>query len=285
MSVLHLIRDGVSTAAELAVLLFLTPIGDATAEPIRSTPAAQVMDTKTRGNAAAPELRPLHLVDAAFGMRLLGPLADVRVVQSLRNDGERAIDLGSQLPSAASDADSVSIRRDGRSLDLLAGSSCGGDDDPNAGHVRAGIDEVIADLMQLPPGQRATIEITATEALQPAGLAWRIDLPATVVPIEAQALVVHQPDGNYLVVVPPHGARGSATVTLRPADSPAKQWDLGPAHSGAAYVIPIGDDRTLPGLAAGAAELELRSTHLVHWRTLPVSLRDGGHSTLARSTH
>jgi len=285
MSALHLIRDGMSIAAQLAALLFITPIGVATAAEIRApTPAVQAANASQPTVAASPNLRPLHLVDGAFDVRLLGPLAGMRVLQSLRNDSAQTIDLGTQLPPIASDVDTVSVHRDGRSIELLAGSSCGGDDDPNAGHAHAELDEIIADLMQLPPGQRATIEITATERLQPAGRAWRVELPATVVPVRAQALVVRQPESNYVVIVPPYDALGSATLTLRSTDSPSQQWTLGPTHPGLAYVIPVGDDQALRGLLAGAAELELRSAYAVHWTTLPIFPRDGRQPTLARST-
>jgi hypothetical protein len=286
MSALHLMRDGMITAAELLALLLIAPVGAATAAETTLQPAA------TRTTAARPAAPPpiaetpaerqLHLVDAALEMRFLGLLADVRVVQTVRNDTARTVDLGTHLPATETSVDSLSITRDGRSLTLLGGADCGGDDDPHAGHARASEDEAIADLMQLPPGRQATVEVAATDTLQPAGLDWSITLPATVAPIRAQALLVAQANGGHVVVIPPAGATGVATITLRPVSGPARSIGLGGVRPGVAYVLRMADAEALPPLAQGAIELEVVSGHDVHWTTLAVGSRRSGSTTLVR---
>jgi len=283
MSALHLIRDGMITAAELLALLLIAPVGPAAAAETTLQPAA-TRTAAARSGAPSPTAaeRRLHLVDAALEMRFLGLLADVRVVQTVRNDTARTLDLGTHLPSTEASVDRLSITRDGRSLALLGGTDCGGDDDPDAGHVRASEDEAIADLMQLPPGRQATVEVAATDTLQPAGLAWSIYLPATVAPLRAQALLVSQANGGHVVVVPPADASGVATVTLRPASGPARSVELGRVRAGVAYVVPLADAHTLVSLAEGAIELEVVSGHDVYWTTLAVAPRQSGSTTLAR---
>jgi hypothetical protein len=286
MSALHLLRDGMITAAEFLALLLIAPAGAAAAAETTLQPAATRTTaarsvTPTYTAETAPERR-LHLVDAALEMRFLGLLADVRVVQTMRNDTAQTIDLATRLPATEASVDSLSITRDGRSLSLLGGADCGGDDDPDAGHVRASEDEAIADLMQLPPGRQATVEVAATDTLQPAGLAWSITLPATVAPIRAQALLVSQANGGHVVVVPPADASGVATVTLRPASGPARSVELGRVRAGVAYVVPLAAAEALASLTEGAIELEVVSGHDVHWTTLAVAPRQSGSTTLAR---
>lgn len=288
MSALHLMRDGMITAAELLALLLIAPVGAAAAAESTLQPAATRTTTARPAVptpvAKTPAERQLHLVDAALEMRFLGLLADVRVVQTVRNDTERTVDLGTHLPATEASVDSLSITRDGRSLALLGGADCGGDDDPDAGHVRASEDEAIADLMQLPPGRQATVEVAATDTLQPAGLAWSITLPATVAPIRAQALLVAQPNGGHVVVIPPAEATGVATITLRPASGPARSIGLGRVRAGVAYVVPLADAEALASLDEGAIELEVVSGHDVHWTTLAVASRQSGSTTLARAS-
>jgi len=286
MSALHLMRDGMITAAELLALLLIAPVGAATAAETTLQPAA-TRTTATRPAAPTPIAetpaeRQLHLVDAALEVRFLGLLADVRVVQTVRNDMARTVDLGMHLPATESSVDSLSITRDGRSLALLGGADCGGDDDPDAGHVRATEDEAIADLMQLPPGRQATVEVAATDTLQPAGLAWSITLPATVAPVREQALLVAQGNGGHVVVIPPADATGVATVTLRPASGPARSVELGRVRAGVAYVVPLAAAEALASLAEGAIELEAVSGHDVRWTTLAVASRRSGSTTLVR---
>ncbi|HQR19922.1 MAG TPA: hypothetical protein PLE54_04320 [Burkholderiaceae bacterium] len=284
MSTLHLIRDGMSTAAELAALLFMAPIGTATAADLQgAVPAAQIAPAAEVAPPRPPALRPLHLVDGAFEMRLLGLLADLRVTQTVRNDTATTVDLGRHLPAASDGVDSVSVTRDGRSLELLDGG-CGNVDVPDTGHARPGADEVIAELMQLPPGQRATIDVVATETLRPAGHAWRVALPATVAPMRPQALLIDQPEGGYVVVIPPT-ATGAATVTLRPADAPSRQYALGTVEAGSAYVIPVTAAEVTAQLAAGAVEIEVHADGAVLWTTLPIVGRDAGAAKLADTAH
>lgn len=288
MSALHLMRDGMITAAELLALLLIAPVGAAAAAESTLQPAATRTTTARPAVptpvAKTPAERQLHLVDAALEMRFLGLLADVRVVQTVRNDTARTVDLGTHLPAMEASVDSLSITRDGRSLALLGGADCGGDDDPDAGHVRASDDEAIADLMQLPPGRQATVEVAATDTLQPAGHAWSITLPATVAPVRAQALLVAQPKGGHVVVVPPADASGVATITVRPASGPARSIGLGRVRAGVAYVVPLADAEALASLAEGAIELEVVSGHDVHWTTLAVASRQSGSTTLARAS-
>jgi len=286
MSALHLMRDGMITAAELLALLLVAPVGAAAAAETTLQPAA-TRTKAARSGAPTPIAettteRRLHLVDAALEMRFLGLLADVRVVQTVRNDTAQTLDLGTHLPATETSVDSLSITRDGRSLVLLGGADCGGDDDPDAGHVRASEDEAIADLMQLPPGRQATVEVAATDTLQPAGLAWSITLPATVAPIRAQALLVAQANGGHVVVIPPADATGLATVTLRPASGPARSVELGRVRAGVAYVVPLADAEALRPLAQGAIEFEVVSGPDAYWTTLAVTPRQSSSTTLAR---
>jgi hypothetical protein len=286
MSALHLIRDGMITAAELLALLLVAPVGAAAAAETTLQPAA-TRTTATRSGAPnpiadSPAERRLHLVDAALEMRFLGLLADVRVIQTVRNDTARTVDLGTHLPATEASVDSLSITRDGRSLALLGGTDCGGEDDPNAGHVSASEDEAIADLMQLPPGRQATVEVAATDTLQPAGLAWSITLPATLAPIRAQALLVAQANGGHVVVIPPADATGVATVTMRPSSGPARSVELGRVRAGVAYVVPLANVEALAPLAQGAIEFEVVSGHDVYWTTLAVTPRQSSSATLAR---
>jgi hypothetical protein len=277
MSALHLIRDGMITAAELLALLLVAPVGAAAAAETTLQPAA-TRTTATRSGAPnpiadSPAERRLHLVDAALEMRFLGLLADVRVIQTVRNDTARTVDLGTHLPATEASVDSLSITRDGRSLALLGGTDCGGEDDPDAGHVSASEDEAIADLMQLPPGRQATVEVAATDTLQPAGLAWSITLPATLAPIRAQALLVAQANGGHVVVIPPADATGVATVTMRLSSGPARSVELGRVRAGVAYVVPLANVEALAPLAQGAIEFEVVSGHDVYWTTLAVLAR------------
>lgn len=278
MAALQLLRDGAAIAAELAALLFLAQLPPAAA----AEPA---------GAAAAPEsvararLTALHVTDAAFEVRLLGVLADLRVVQTVRNDGPLRVDLGSHLPAVAQNVDELAIARSGRMVDLVGSSACDGDDvdynddgdDPDSGHVRTDDDEARADLLQLLPGQRATVAVSATETMEPWGEAWRLRMPATIASPAAQVRVVSHSGAPALVIVPPADAAGVGTLTVRPDNSPARTVRLGRVMPGFAHVIPLG--------AAGAREsatleLEIVSATRVQWITLstpasPVTLAHG----------
>jgi hypothetical protein len=282
MTALSLLRDGISTAAELAALLFLAPIAAATAAESRALPPPAAVDGATAATRTAEAaLRPLHLVEGAVEMRLLGLLADLRVVQTVHNQSAQPVDLGTRLLAAGDSVDSIAVVRDGYAIELLTGGDCGGEDEAQAGHARADVDERVAELTRLPPGQRATIAITSTETLQPAGQAWRVALPVTAAPIRAQALLVSEPQGHYVVVVPPADAVGSATVTLRPAGAPSQQVRFGPVDPGTAYVIPAASAQALAGLHAGAIELEIHGAREVQWTTLPIVPRRPGAATFA----
>ena len=191
MSALHLLRDGAALAAEFAALLFLTPISAIAAEPAQST-AAVTRDAERATPASG--LRALHVTDAALELRLLGLLADVRVMQTVRNDTALRVDLGARLPAVTESVDELSVIRDGRVTDLLDGSrsACGEDDDPDAGRAQGDADEARADALQLMPGQHAIVAIAAIESLEPAGDAFRVALPATIAALGPQARVVRR---------------------------------------------------------------------------------------------
>ncbi len=75
MSALQVVIDGFLTAAELVALLFVSPV----------SAAEQPSVGHTRSAPAYERVRDLHLVSTAFDVRLLGSLADVRVIQEFRN--------------------------------------------------------------------------------------------------------------------------------------------------------------------------------------------------------
>ena len=189
MSALHLPRDGAALAAEFAALLFLTPIGAVAAEPAQ--PTASVARDAERTTPSS-RLQALHVTNAALELRLLGLLADVRVMQTVRNDTAIRVDLGARLPAVTASVDELAVIRDGRVTDLLDGSGngCAEDDDPDAGRAQGDADEARADALQLMPGQHAIVAIAATETLEPAGDAYRVALPATIAALGPQARVV-----------------------------------------------------------------------------------------------
>jgi hypothetical protein len=289
MSALHLIRDGASAAAELIALLFMAPFTAATAAetvPPMKAPAAAV--ARSDVTAPAPEwlaARDLHVVGATLDVRLLGLLADVRVVQTVRNDALQAVDLAARLPATHESYESLSIARAGRRIQLSADpDGCGGDeDDPHVGHVQMALDESLADLLHLPPGQRATIDVGTTATLERLSGAYRFRLPDTLAPLEAQAMLVEQPAGVYLIIVAPAKSEGFATLTLRPASGLGRNISLGHTTAGSAIVVPLADADALVQLANGAIELELRNGDRVLWMTLPSTVRSDSAATLARA--
>ncbi|HTN49501.1 MAG TPA: hypothetical protein VMK32_08735 [Burkholderiaceae bacterium] len=259
MPALQVLRDGAAIAAELAALLFLTPMPAVAGESNAADASRPV---------TASRLPALHVTDAAFDVQLLGLLADLRIVQSVRNDGPTRVDLGAHLPAVAESVDALAITRDGRTTDLLAGTACGGDEDPDAGHALADDDEARADLMQLLPGQFVTVAVSATETLQPWGDAYRLALPATIAAPAAQLRLVARSGGRALLVIPPAGADGVATLTLRPDAAPARVIRLGRITPGFAHVVPLldGDAARTPGTTA--IELEIVAPTQVQWMTL-----------------
>ncbi len=270
MSALHLLRDG-ALAAEFAALLFLTPIGAVAAEPAQPT-AAVTPDTERA--TPSSRLQALHVTDAALELRLLGLLADVRVMQTVRNDTANRVDLGAHLPAVTDSVDELAVIRDGRVTDLLdgSGSACGEDDDPDAGRAQGDADEARADALQLMPGQHATVAIAATETLEPAGDAFQVALPATIAALGPQARVVDQVGGATLVVIPPEGASGIVTVTLRPASAPSRTVRLGRTAPGVALVVPL-QDAERSAIATTIVELEIAAPNQVRWMTLVTTPR------------
>jgi hypothetical protein len=290
MTALQLFRDGATTAAELIALLFAAPFATATAAeagPPMKSPAAVIQTavdaTSTPAWLAA---RQLHVTGAALDVRLLGMLADVRVVQTVRNDTVQSVDLAAGLHATDDGIGRLSIARAGRSIELPAdpGDDCGvDDDDPHAGRARMALDETLADLLHLPPGQRATIEVGTTVTLERVGSAFRFSLPATIAPLDAQALLIEQPSGATLIVVAPAEAEGVASLTLRPARGPARDIPLGHTTAGSAIVVPLADADALAQLAQGAIEIEFRTDDRVLWTTLPSTVRSATDATLAHA--
>ena len=209
------------------------------------------------------------MTDAALELRLLGLLADVRVMQTVRNDTANRVDLGAHLPAVTDSVDELAVIRDGRVTDLLdgSGSACGEDDDPDAGRAQGDADEARADALQLMPGQHATVAIAATETLEPAGDAFRLALPATIAALGPQARVVDQAGGATLVVIPPEGASGIVTVTLRPASAPSRTVRLGRTAPGVALVVPL-QDAERSAIGTTIVELEIAAPNQVRWMTL-----------------
>jgi hypothetical protein len=283
MTAFNLLRDGAATAAQLLALLFAAPA--AATPPTAATPTM----ARVEQGAAAPlppallVARDLHLTSSAFDVRLLGSLADIRVVQAVHNAGPHPIDLGARLPATDQHVDRLRVERAGRAVDLVAGDfdGCGGDEDPHGGHAQAALDEVLADVLSLPAGQQATIEVVTVEVLARQAGAWRLSLPATILPLSAQAVLVHQAEGPVLIVVPPAGSRGEATLTLRPDGSTAQVIALGRAE-GAAFVLPLASATALAQLADGAVELEVVHGEHRLWTSLPPSVRRAEVDAVAR---
>ena len=117
MSALQVMIDGVFTAAELFVLLFVSPV--AAAEGPRTDAAAH--------RPAFAAAREAHLLSSSLDVRLVGSLADVRVSQHFRNDNAQPVNLATRLPPSTSTqmycASTVRAQRDLLQLE----SRCGGD--------------------------------------------------------------------------------------------------------------------------------------------------------------
>lgn len=285
--------DGLFTAAELFVLLFVSPVGAAQPPPMESASHRPALATA----------RDAHLLSSSFDVRLLGALADVRVSQHYRNDNAEPIDLATRLPPVDEYTGALRIHRRGRIFDLLQlASGCGGDADGEdvddndgnsdvrdaqaiAGHAQLAVDESVADALQLAPGEKASIELVATLPLSRMGTTYRITLPEHAA-IESQALLVDQTDrrflAHFLVVVPHRAARGTVRLTLRPERGAPQTIELGVLNGpSTAYVIPIATRGALQALAAGAIELETRTSDGIVWSTLATHLRTDSSVTLA----
>jgi hypothetical protein len=273
MSALQVLIDGFFTAAELVALLFVSPVS-----------AMEQPRTELASSAQAIErARDAHLLSSSFDVRLLGSLADVRVSQHFRNSGAETINLAGRLPSVDEHTDALRIHRKGRIVDLLRlDSGCGSDEESDEneelqastfGRVQLAVDESIADALQLAPGETASIELIATQALSHAGATYRLALP-THATVEAQALLVDQTDVRFLVVVPHRAARGTARLTLRPDRAAPETIELGVlSEPSIAYVVPLANRAALQALAAGAIELETRTHDGIVWSTLPAHVR------------
>ena len=279
MSALQVVIDGFMTAAELVALLFVSPVS-AMEPPRASVPNAQL-----------ERLRELHLVSTAFDVRLLGSLADVRVSQQFLNASAEPVNLAGRLPPVDETTDALRIHRQGRVIDLLQlNAGCGGDDDAGdlqadlqanaTARVQLAVDESIADALQLPPGESASIELVATQSLLRAGSMYRLALPAHDA-VESQALLVDQSDVRFVVIVPHRAARGTTRLTLRPNDAASETIELGVSEPAIAHVVPVASRAALQALAAGAIELETRTHDGVVWSTLAVHLRTDSSLALA----
>ncbi len=261
MSVLHVIQQGLLTAAELVALLFIAPAF--AAEGVSAAPPAR--------SASAPiqDLRAAHLISATFDLRLLGSLAELRWIHTVENLGELPLDLAAWLPSADESIDALRITRGAHSVDLLdAAGGCGVDVDDRSDHATLERDEAIADALQLPRGEIATIEIGVVQVLERRGRVYRAAAPA-VPGAPASYAVGTDGAAPYVAVLTPGGAAGIGRLTLRPVDGPAEIIDLGRIEAGAAVlIVPLDKRFDLAALTRGAVELEVRSAETIHWTTL-----------------
>ena len=270
MSALQVLIDGFLTAAELVALLFVSPV----------SAMDQPRTDRGPGAPAIERARDAHLLSSSFDVRLLGSLADVRVSQHYRNSGAETINLAGRLPSVDEHTDALLIHRKGRIVDLLRlDSGCGGDDESEElqastfGRLQLAVDESIADALQLAPGETASIELIATQSLARSGATYRLALPNDAA-VEPQALLVDQTDMRFLVVVPHRAARGTARLTLRPDRAAPETIELGVLNEPSiAYVVPLANRAALQALAAGAIELETRTSDGIVWATLPAHVR------------
>ena len=281
MSALQVLIDGFLTAAELVVLLFVSPVSAMQPRPVERALSAPAFE----------RLRELHLVSTAFDVRLLGLLADVRVSQQFRNNSAETVSLAGLLPTVDEHTDALRIHRKGRVIDLLRlDAGCGGDEDHDddedlqadtTGHARLAVDESIADALQLAPGETASLELIATQSLARVGATYRLALPAHAA-VEAQALLVDQGDVRFLVVVPHRAARGAARLTLRPRGAASETIELGMfSDASIVHIVPIANRAALQALAAGAIELETRTESGIVWSTLPTQVRTDSSLALA----
>ena len=277
MSPLQVLIDGFLTAAELVALLFVSPVS-AMEPPRASAP-----------NAHLERWREPHPVSTTLDVRLLGSLADVRISQHFHNSGNEMVNLAGRLPAVDEHTDALRIHRQGRVIDLLQlVTGCDTDDTADlqadleanvAGRVQLAVDESIADALQLPPGESASIELVATQLLSRASSTYRLALPAHAA-VESQALLVDQPDVRFLVVVP-HRAARETRLTLRPDGAASETIELGASDPSVAHIVPLANYAAVHALAAGAIELETRTIDSVVWSTLPMHLRTNSSLPLA----
>ncbi len=96
MSALHLLRDGSACRRVRRAAVHC-----ADRRHRRRARPADGCQSHADAERATPasRLQALHVTDAALELRLLGLLADVRVMQTVRNDTANRVDLGAHLPA------------------------------------------------------------------------------------------------------------------------------------------------------------------------------------------
>jgi hypothetical protein len=252
MTLLQPMLDGALAAAELLALLFVPPAAAREPAPI--------------GAAAAFE-QPvqLHRLSTSVDIRLLGSLADVRVMQAVRNVSSTSADLAPQLPAVDEHVDGLRIVHGTHAVDLLP--TCESDDLPIAGHVRLTDDERIADALRLAPGAHAVIETIAAPPLLRSGRSYRVMLPVRVEADTPAAMLIDEDDGAFLLIVPHRGA-ARGTLVLRPASGEPETLPLGAIDTRHAVLVPLPSRAHLGRLEDGAVELELADDRGTWWATL-----------------
>jgi hypothetical protein len=259
MTLLQPMLDGALAAAELLALLFVPP---ATARE----PAAPVVPP------AFEQPVQLHRLSTSVDVRLLGSLADARVVQAVRNVSSTTADLAPQLPAVDEIVDGLRIVHGTHAVDLLP--VCEGGDLPIAGHARLTDDERIADALRLAPGADAVIETTAARPLLRSGRSYRVILPVRVDADAPRAMLTDEGDGAFLLIVS-HRAAPRGTLVLRPASGEAEALPLGAIDTRHAVLVPLPGRAHLDRLAHGAVEFELSDDHGTWWTTLVAERIDG----------
>ncbi len=271
MSAFQLVRDGATVAVELIALLFTAPQTAGAGETQKLV--TPVVQAQPRANETA-DAQQLHALHSALEVHLLGTLADIRVTQTVRNGTADTVNLATYLPLDDERTERLAFSRDGRTVDLLGandGGCGGGDEGPGDGQLQATIDEMLADLLQLPPGGDTTITVETIDTLERYAGAYRFALPPTAVPMPAQSLLLVQPEGGIaLVLIPPHDSDGHAVLTLRPASGETARIELGRISGrSAAFVVPL--DIEPEALLAGSVELEVVNSNQVTWTTVPAT--------------
>lgn len=269
MTVFHLLLDGALAAAELLALIVVPPA--AAAEP-----------DSTTARSAIERPMQLHRLSTALDVQLLGALADVRVVQRLRNDGTTSADLGSRLPSVDEQVDVLRVVQAGRTVDLLgAPEDCV--NAPVAGHASLTDDEAIADALQVTSGAEVVVEVIATQPLTGSGRIYRVAMPAPLSGTTPHALLVAQ-DAQWFLIVVPHRAAPIGRLVLRPVSGAAESLALGHVDPGVAFVVPLASRAHLDDLARGAIEFELAGAESTFWTTVVPDRLTAGAAVQANTT-
>ncbi len=253
MTLLQSMSEGALAAAEMIALLFAPP--------------ALAQDMRIDPNTVIDRRVALHRLSASVDVRLLGSLADVRVAQRIRNDGAATADLGPHLPAIDGTVDSLRVVRGGRAVELLPAGGCG--DGMADDETSVPSDEAIADVLQLGPGQEATIEAAAAVTLTRAEGSYRVPLPIAIHGDAPQVAVVDQDDVQFLLVVP-HRAASSATLVIRSVTGESEWLRLGAVDPASAALIHLKSRARLLDIAEGAVELELVDAQSTYWATLAV---------------